>query len=179
MLLIDRPLITLTEYLVFRFQDRTGIPNWRLLRTVWGLFIVVHTLRFGLAAPWMMRIFITGWAILMLGMVAGVSFDRELQEYADEQMAIVPSKAKESTVHLLLRVGTLAFAIMELARWPRWLHHRLDATRWHQISDWLLVAVIYLSVSDTFPMTGPTFKERVKRRWEEWTTVAVPVEMEQ
>lgn len=148
----ERRMLSITEYLLVRFQNRFGIPKWRILVYGWCFFAVLGAVRALIYNKLVALAFAAAPMVITMWCWIGEIYKRE-QEQADRATAIIPNSAKRSVALTIFRWATVMMLIVDFIPPVRLLDPPRDA---------LMLAALCLGQCDTFPMIGPTLKDRVK-----------------
>lgn len=147
---MDHHLLMFFERRVVAFQDTTGIPKWKLIRvfTLFYLFCFVSQ-----------NLFRGRFSLFLFDLLIGIALlfnwwnrpCKKEQEKADRTQMIVPNIVSNFFVFKLIRVifvGT-GVVVWGLSIYLGTLFLTLNI-------------MFYLDAIHTYPITGPTFKERLK-----------------
>lgn len=162
---LDLPVLRWLDRQVPRFQNATGIPRWRVGLNLWGLFGAL----LGLSLVWSD----TRWYWLILAAcevgvnlfaATFVSFRAKYwQDLADLIGLPIPNPLMHEFSWSLVRISCVCFLNGMNISMTWFLHHGAALHDWLRIVGILsFCAYVYVDSVNTYPMQGPSLKDRIK-----------------
>lgn len=143
-------IVRAAEFVLVRIQDRLGIPRWWLIRTSMNVYIGLNVIES--VASRRLLAWSVVWAVTMIACwTVNANGYRRDQEEADNRRQIVPNPTRP-----LWGITTWVVLI---------LTGPLIPLRGLRFADACYVAALWafsLAGTHTFPMVGPTFRERLR-----------------
>lgn len=150
----DEPVLRCFDWVILRIQNTTGIPKWWIYSRLWLSYTAIGVVNifFGGKSRVVSGITAITFGVWMLIMVfRALPAEKYVQESADRQQVIIPNRGRARITGFLVRVAMVLNAMLFFG----------FTSVLNVASGITLIMAMYLGFTHTFPMTGPTLKERL------------------
>lgn len=149
----DDFIFVICERWLVSWQDKTGIPRWRLASICSKSWIATWTIwSFITTSDWIKFAWL-GWCLwLILEISRSDNLHRVEQDRANSTQQIILNFKRYSKNHFGVRLYIFSWFFYET-------YHRIYLTA---VMAFLLLGCLYVSSMNTYPMLGPTIKDQLR-----------------